>query len=361
MSVRRAIIGGAVAASAVLCGAFPGASPRALAQEAPQKPRLSVLSPIDPERLAPLMAQMQAEAGMEIKLESSDDDLILGRLAAGAPVDLVLMTSYARLELAASAGLLARIAPPGAERLPAVLREAEGRWAPIATVARPILFAQGKVKQTEIASYADLAAPAWRGRLCLPQPNQPGLLLLLAGMAQRRGAEAAQLWAAAVHANAVTPKLTPPANPETISVLSEDIRLVEALASGACDAAIVSSRAIARLGDRPRDTDRAMLEKVGVIWPKADQGGASIDIIGAALPASGQRAEAATKLVGWLLGDTGQRLFAEAVYAYPARPGVPLSNPLTRWGPFEADRTPLADISGQLDAAREISDRVGWP
>lgn len=351
------MIAGGIAVCAALCGAPSGAS----AQDAPQKPRLTLLSSFDPERLAPMMAQMQAEAGMEIKLESADDDLILGRLAAGAPVDLVLMANYARLELAAAAGLLAKLTAPGAERLPAVLREGEGRWAPIATVARPILFAQGKVKQTEITSYADLAGPTWRGRLCLPQPNQPGLLLLLAGMTQRRGAEAAHQWATAVHGNAVTPKLTPPANPDAIGVLSEDIRLVEALASGACDAAIVSSRAIARLGDRPRDADRAMLEKVGVIWPKADQGGASIDIIGAALPVSGQRAEAATKLVGWLLGDAGQRLFAEAVYAYPARPGVPLSNPLTRWGPFEADRTPLTEISGQLDPAREIADKVGWP
>lgn len=353
MSVLRAIVAAGVAA----CLGLPGAS----AQEAAQKPRLTLLSAFEPERLAPLMAQMQAEAGMEIRLETADDDLILGRLAAGAPVDLALMANYARLELAASAGLLAKITPPGAERLPAVLREAEGRWAPIATVARPILFAQGRVRQTEIASYADLAGPTWRGRLCLPQPNQAGLLLLLAGMIQRRGPEAAQQWATAVHGAAVTPKLTPPANPEAVGVLSEDIRLVEALASGACDVAIVSSRAIARLGDRPRDADRAMLEKIGVIWPKADQGGASIDIIGAVLPAAGQRPEAATKLVGWLLSDTGQRLFAEAVHAYPARPGVPLSNPLTRWGPFEADRTPLTDISGQIDAAREISDKVGWP
>jgi len=351
--MRRVLL----AVAAVICVMSSSAS----AQEATQKPRLTLLSSFDPERLAPFMAQMQAEAGMEIKLESADDDLILGRLAAGAPVDLVLMSNVARLELAASAGLLAKLAPTGADRLPPVLREAEGRWVPIATVARPILFAQGKVKQTEITSYADLAGPVWRGRLCLPQPNQPGLLLLLAGMTHRRGVEAAQLWATGVHANAVALKLTPPINPEAVGVLSEDIRLVEALASGACDTAIVSSRAIARLGDRPRDADRTMLEKVGVVWPRADQGGASIDIIGAALPMSGQRAEAATKLVGWLLGDTGQRLFAEAVYAYPARPGVPLSNPLTRWGPFEADRTPLTEISGQLDAAREISDKVGWP
>ncbi|MFY7958711.1 MAG: extracellular solute-binding protein [Elsteraceae bacterium] len=353
MTVRRAIAAAAIAACLTLSCAS--------AQEAGQKPRLTLMSSFEPERLAPLMAQMQTEAGMEIKLESADDDLILGRLAGGTPIDLVLMANYARLELAAAAGLLAKITPPGAERLPAVLRETEGRWAPIATVARPILYAQGKVKQTEVTSYGDLAAPAWRGRLCAPQPNQAGLLLLLASMTHRRGPEAAQHWAAGVHANAVTPKLTPPANPEAVGVLSEDIRLVEALASGACDVAIVSSRAIARLGDRPRDADRAMLEKVGVIWPKADQGGASIGIIGAALPASGQRAEAATKLVGWLLSDTGQRLFAEAVYAYPARPGVPLSNPLTRWGPFEADRTPLTEISTQIDAAREISDKVGWP
>ena len=355
MSARR-ILG--VVALGVCAALF--ARPPASAQE-PAKPRLTLLSSLDPERLAPLMAQMQAEAGMEIKLEAVDDDLILGRLAAGAVVDLAIVTNLSRLEVAASAGLLAKLTPPGVDRLPAVLREAEGRWVPVATVARPIVVAHGRVKQGEITSYADLALPVWRGRVCLPPQHQPGALLLLAGMLQKRGLEATQQWAAAITGNAATLKLVPPVNPEAIGALSDDLRLVESVAVGSCDAAIVSSRAMARLGDRPRDADRVMREKINVIWPKNDQGGANIDIIGAALPASSQRPEAATKLVAWLLTDSGQRLFAEAVYAYPARPGVPLSNPLTRWGPFEADRTPLADIAGQLDAAREIADKVGWP
>ncbi len=366
MRVAVRLFAAAAAALPLLAGGPPALVPAALvqaalAQDATPKPRLILLSSFDPERLTPLLAQMQTEAGMEIKLESVDDDLILGRLAAGAPADLVLMGNLARLEVAASAGLLARLAPPGVERLPAVLREPDGRWVPVATVARPIVIAQGKVKPADITSYLDLAGPSWRGRVCLPPPNQPGVLLLLAGVAQRRGVEVAAQWAASVTANAVPQRLTVPANPEAIGALSDDVRLIESLAAGVCDAAILSSRAIARLGDRPRDADRAMVEKIAVAWPKNDQGGTSIDIIGAALPAIGTRAEAATKLVAWLLGDAGQRLFAEAIYAYPARPGVPLSNPLTRWGPFEADRTPLSDIAGQLDAAREIADKVGWP
>ena len=332
-----------------------------VAQAQDAKPRLSLLSAFETERFAPLLAQMQAEAGMEIKFETLDDDLILGRLAAGASIDMILMANIARLEMAASAGLLSKLAPTGAERLPAVLREAEGRWVPVATVARPIVVALGKVKPAEITSYLDLASPAWKGRVCLSPPNHPGMLTLLGGMVHRRGPEIALQWASAINANAVTQRLALPANPDGVGAIYDDLRLIEALTSGGCDAAIVSSRAVARLGDRPRDADRAMVEKIAVVWPKNDQGGASIDIVGAALPATSTRPEAVTKLTSWLLGDAGQRLLAEAIYAYPARPGVPLSNPLTRWGPFEADRTPLSDISGQFDTAREIANKVGWP
>ena len=43
------------------------------------------------------------------------------------------------------------------------------------------------------------------------------------------------------------------------------------------------------------------------------------------------------------------------------KPGVPLSNPVTRWGPFKADETPLSTLLPLLEQAGDLADHANWP
>jgi len=54
-------------------------------------------------------------------------------------------------------------------------------------------------------------------------------------------------------------------------------------------------------------------------------------------------------------------VIADGLYAYPIKAGVPLTDALTRWGPFKADDTPLPTILSHLETARAIADKVKWP
>jgi ABC-type Fe3+ transport system substrate-binding protein len=63
----------------------------------------------------------------------------------------------------------------------------------------------------------------------------------------------------------------------------------------------------------------------------------------------------------YLVSDAAQRALAEALYAYPIKGGVPLTDALTRWGPFKPDDTPLPEILSHLEDARAIAERVKWP
>jgi iron(III) transport system substrate-binding protein len=335
----------------------------ARAQDA--RSRLTLLTGFDAGRLAPVLAALGSELQAEIVVDQQDEDVALARLIQGRPADLILIANLARLDLAARSGLFRAVPIAGVERLPPVLRDGERSWTPVASFARMIVVASGRGRPGEIQGYEDLARPGLARRLCLPPPGRPGALAWVASQLRRRGEEATLAWVRGMQANAVRLpaaawlSIDQPA--PAAALVGDDLRLIEAVAAGACDVVMVSSRAVARLGDRPTEADRGLVDRIQVIWTRADQGGTAIDVIGAAVPEGAFRPETSARAVAWLLGDQGQRLLADALYAYPARPGVPLANPLLRWGPFEADRTSLADIAATLDGARALAQRAGWP
>jgi iron(III) transport system substrate-binding protein len=330
---------------------------------APPPPKVTLYSSFDPARLAALVAALTKETGIEVTLVVDDDDLLLGRLlreGAHSPADIVLLRNAARFERAATAGLLQEIKLPAVEQaVPAGFRDPGGRWFGLASFARVLVYAPDRVKPGELASYDSPTAPTWRGRLCLPPPHHPGYRTLLAGIIQHHGADYAEAWARGMLANASPPlDLPPPAKrtPETV-----DRTLVDALDAKACDITLLDSRTLTRFTDPTNKSERRELDKIAAVWPNQDSWGTQIDIIGAAMTAASQQRETVQKVFEYLVSDAAQRALAEALYAYPIKGGVPLTDALTRWGPFKPDDTPLPEILAHLEDARVIADKVTWP
>lgn len=328
-------------------------------------PRLTLYAAFDAQRLAPVLAEFQRHSGIAVTLVSDDPDLLLGRLlseGAASPADLVLVPALARLERAAVAGLLQPVAQSEIEQaIPAHLRDPQARWFGLAVFARAIAFVSDKVKPGEVTTYADLAKPGIFGRLCLPPATRTSSRALVAAMINQKGEDNTAAWMRAVGANAVKLPIEITAGKPLAD--GDDRALVRALAAGVCDIAVVGSRSMARLADRGDDADKAALDKLGLVWPNNAGKGTEVDIIGGAVPAASPptRRETLAKLLAWLASDAGQRLLAESVWAFPAKPGVPLSNPVTRWGPFRSDPTPLHALIPHLSAASRLTDQATWP
>lgn len=331
---------------------------------AAEKPSLTIYGSFDPARLKPVFADFTNATGIQIQIEANEPDLLLGRLldeGAGTGADLVLLPNAARFDRAAVAGLLQPVAVPELERaIPAPYRDPGARWFAMALFARAIAYSSDKIKPGELQVYSDLVKPAYKGRVCLPGYSRPSNRALVAWMLYHLGPERTDNWVRGLALNGVS--IPPDDSPVTKPQFDGDERpIVRALASGVCDAAIVGSRTLARLADRGDEGDKAALDKLGVVWPTQDGHGTQIDIVGIGITSATRKRDEAAKLLAYLAGDTAQRLLAEALWALPAKGGVPLSNPVTRWGPFRADGTTLASFLPLLGDAGTLAERAGWP
>jgi iron(III) transport system substrate-binding protein len=374
--VRRVIAG--LALLSLVAGAARAADPEPAPPPAPPS-KLTVYSSFDPGRLAAIVAALTKETGIEITLVHDDDDLLLGRLlreGANSPADIIMLRNSARFEVAATAGLLEPVKAPAIEAaVPAGYRDRGARWFGLASFARVLVYAPDRVKPGELASYDSPTAPTWRGRLCLPPPHHPGYRTLLAAIVQHHGTDYGEAWARGMLANAApvldiatqsptpvpTPAPAPPAPPPQRTPESIDRALVDALDAKACDITLLDSRTLTRFTDPNNKSERRELDRIAAVWPNQDSWGTQVDIVGAAMTAASTKREAVQKLFEYLVSDAAQRALAEALYAYPIKPGVPLTDALTRWGPFKPDDTPLPEILSHLEEARAIADKVKWP
>lgn len=309
-------------------------------------------------RLQPIFAEFTKAHGIQIEFISDEPDILLGRLLRGgatATADALLIPSSARLDRAAVAGLLNPVNVPAlADAVPALYRDPAGRWFGIASYARAIATSNDRVKPGEITQYADLAKPEWHGRLCLPPLDRPSNQLLFAAELLHGGRDAAQAWMQSLADSAVT------LQPDGSSKLDgDDDALVTAIAEGKCDAAIISSRTLARLADRNDEPSSKALAAVRAVWPDAGFG-VSVDVVGVAEFHATAHPDEVEALLGFLASDGAQRSLAEALWAYPIKGGVPLSNPVTRWGPFHADQSPLSEILPLIGEAGALAEQAGW-
>lgn len=347
--------------AAAAAPASPVPPPAADAAPAKPAPKVTLYTAFEPARLKPVFAEFTKESGITIAIEADLPDLMLGRLlreGAASNADLVMMPNLTRFDRAATAGLLQPLALPALEEaVPAAYRDPGARWFGVASFARGIAYRTDKVKPGEIVHYEDLAKPQWKGRLCVPPINRPGNRALFASLILHDGLAATTAWTQSVGDNAVP--LPPPTGKPEID--GDDRPLIHALGSGKCDAAIIGSRTLARLADRGDDADKAILDQLGVVWPNQDKTGTQVDIVGVALVRAGDKRDEVLKFLTYLASDTGQRLLGEALWAYPIKPGVPLSNPVTRWGPFKADDTPLSALLPTMEQAGDLADHANWP
>ena len=66
--------------------------------------------------------------------------------------------------------------------VPAQYRDPEGYWYGLSVRARPIVYAKDRVDPALLPSYASLAEPRWRGRICVRSSNSIYNQSLLAAM-----------------------------------------------------------------------------------------------------------------------------------------------------------------------------------
>ena len=304
-----------------------------------------------------LYSNFTKATGIRINRIEAGDEALLERLrseGSSSPADVLLLVDAARLWKAQTEGLFRPIRSTYLEsRIPESLRasaEAEGTaWFGLSTRARVIVINPRRIEQNLVRSYADLANPALKGKLCTRSAAHPYMLSMIAAIIEHNGEESATRWAQGVVANfARQPR-------------GGDTDQIRAVASGECSVALTNSYYLVRLMRSDKPSDRDAMARLKTVWPDQAGHGAHMNITGGGVVRHAKNIDAAVKFLEYLASDEAQRHLADGNNEWPAVPGVSIDNPaLAELGPFKADPLPVAALSRSQAAAAKLIDRVGW-
>ncbi|PPB49769.1 Fe(3+) ABC transporter substrate-binding protein [Arthrobacter pityocampae] len=280
--------------------------------------------------------QFTEETGITVEFISGDDAELLERLKAegdDTPADVFMTVDAGNLWNGARQGELAAIDSPALdEAVPEDLRDAEGRWYGLALRARTVTYNPDAVDPAEFDAtdtYAGLADPKWKDRLCMRDATSAYTQSLVASLIDLHGRDRALEIVKGWVAN-------------DVDILSNDILLLEAIDAGTCDVGINNHYYLARTLEENPDLN------VDLFWASQEGAGTHVNISGAGVVEGSDNAEDAQKLIEWLATD-GQNAFVDANHEFPVNPAVEPEPVIAAFGEFT--RMPLnAEAYGTLNA-----------
>jgi len=297
----------------------------------------------------PVFEAFSEETGIKVNTVFAKEGLIerLANEGRNSPADLLLVADIGVLTAAVDAEVSQPVVSDVLEsNVPARDRDPEGHWFGLTQRARIIVTSRDRVEAGLVTSYADLAKPELKGRICTRSGKHGYMVALIASIIAHEGEEAAASWLAGVKDNLAR---KPQGN---------DRAQVKAIAEGQCDVAIINSYYMGAMARDPEQKPAA--DAVNIVFPNQDGRGTHMNISGMLMTTAAPNRENALKLMEFLVSDKAQSMYAEANNEYPVKEDVPASKLVASWGTFEADELQLSDIAKHRSRASRMVDEVDF-
>ena len=342
-----------LSALATLVGSLIGATLPAAAQERV----LNLYSARHYQTDEALYSNFTKATGIRINRVDADDAGILTRLkseGSASPADVILLVDAARLWRAEADGLFQPVKSTVLEsRVPATLRGKDSgqgsEWFGMSTRARVIVYNKRSVKNDDVDTYEELADPKNKGKVCTRSGSHPYNLSLFGSVMEHMGPQATETWLQGVVANMAR------------QPVGGDTDQIKAVASGECQIALTNTYYLARMMRSERPDDRAVVEKIAMVFPNQQSWGTHVNIAGAAVAKYAKHRDAAVNFLEYLASDQAQAYFADGNNEWPAVKDVKIANPaLDAMGPFKAETIPVSVVGMNQSKVQQILDRVGF-
>lgn len=336
----------AAAALTVIAGAAPVAPVLAQGNE------LNVYSSRHYDVDKQLYEGFKAKTGITVKVISAAAEQLVERLkreGASSPGDVMITVDIGNLWRAQSEGLFQPIKSAELEKvIPANLRDPNGEWFGLSMRARVFVYDKTKIDPKSIQNYADLAAPALKGKVLIRSSSNVYNQSLTAAMVAAMGAEKTEAWAKGLVANlARAPK-------------GGDTDQIKAVAAGEGAVSVNNTYYFARLVASDKAEDKETVKNLAIIFPDQKGRGTHVNISGIGVLKGAPNKDNAVKFIEYLVSPEAQKIFAEGNYEYPVRAGVAPHPVIASWGEFKTDQTSLAAIGKNTPEALKVMDRAGW-
>jgi iron(III) transport system substrate-binding protein len=295
--------------------------------------------------------------GVRINRIDADDAGLLARLkteGASSPADVILLVDAARLWRGEIEGLFQPVRSTVLEqRIPANLRgkdDGQGsQWFGFSTRARVFVIDSATVRREDADTYEELADPKNKGKVCTRSGSHPYNLSLFGALMDEWGEAQTEAWLKGVVANmARSPK-------------GGDTDQIKAVATGECGIAVTNTYYIARIMRSAKPEDKAVMEKITVVFPNQATFGTHVNVSGGAVARHAPHRAEAVQFLEYLSGNDAQGYFANGNNEWPAVRGIRLSNPaLDVFGSFKQQSVPVSRIGMNQIRVQQMLDRVGY-
>ena len=297
--------------------------------------------------------------GIKVNRVDADDAGILARLRAegsASPADVILLVDAARLWKGDADGLFQPIKSKALETaIPVRLRAQstpEGTtWFGFSTRARVVVYDKQKVQAADVDTYEELADPKNKGRLCTRSGSHPYNLSLFGAMQEHLGEAKTEQWLKGLVANmARDPK-------------GGDTDQIKGVASGECGIALANTYYIARILRSEAPADKAIADRIGVVFPDQQGAGTHVNIAGAAVAKHAKNTANAIRFMEYLASLPAQEYFANGNNEWPAVANIKLTNPALQamaGDGFKPDAVTISAIGKNQVKVQQMLDRVGY-
>jgi iron(III) transport system substrate-binding protein len=231
--------------------------------------------------------------------------------------------------------------------IPANLRGSNGDWFALSLRAR-VLYVE---KDLNLATfkYEDLADPKWKGKVCIRAGQHVYNTAMIAAYVVHHGEAATETWLRGVKANLAR------------AATGGDRDVARDIMGGICDIGIANSYYVGLMRSGAGGPDQQKWgAAIKVLLPTFEGGGTQVNVSGAAVAKNAPNRESAVKLLEYLVSDAAQKIYAEANFEYPVKPGAPVHPIIAALGPLKVDSISLADIAKARAAASRLVDKVGF-
>ena len=307
-----------------------------------------------------LYADFTKSTGIKINRVDSDDAGILTRLSAegsASPADVILLVDAARLWRAEVQGMFLPVNSKLLEEaIPENLRAKRSDnggipWFGLSTRARVIVYDKLKIQKSDVDAYEKLADPKLKGKLCIRSGSHPYNLSLFGAMTEHIGPQKTEVWLKGLVNNMAR-------NPA-----GGDTDQIKGVASGECAVAVTNTYDLARLMRSTNAADKALIDKVGVVFPNQSSWGTHLNIAGGAVAKNSKNQTNALKFLEYLASTSAQNHFANGNNEWPATKGLIFDNPALKamsGGSFKSEVLPVSAVGMNQIKVQQMLDRVGF-
>lgn len=303
----------------------------------------------EPDLIRPLFNAFTADTGVKVNVIFAKEGLEqrIATEGASSPADLLLTVDIARLQQAIDLGATQPVQSAALEKaIPANMRDPNGHWYAVSARSRVVYASKERVQQNEI-TYADLADPKWKGRVCIRSGQHMYNNALFAHAITKWGEAKTEDWLKGLKANlAKKPG-------------GGDREVARDIAAGQCDIGVGNTYYVG-LMIHGNPEQKRWADAIKVMLPTFEGGGSHVNVSGLVFAKHAPNKANAVKLAEWLVGPKAQAMYSAMNYEYPVVPGTPIDETVASFGKLTPDPTPLTDIAANRKKAADLVDKVGF-